>query len=105
MGGTKISIDVWLIAGFSNRHIIKFVCVLLRILSVFSPTIFSIKLEALGHPNKIHSTKIFSEARLIPLAILISTVAINSTDVSELEAYFAVLSKFSRALNKFFSAS
>src|SRR5690606_23056801 len=103
-GGTKTLIVLFVTKGFSSRHIIKLACVLFKILSDFSPTIFSTKLFARGQPNTKQSASISRDERLIPLAILKSTVVTKSTSVSAPAAYFAVLSKFCRAKTRFFSA-
>src|SRR5690606_26976900 len=54
-GGAKMVMDLCEVNGLSNRHIHKLACELFKILSVFSPIIFSTKEVALGHPRSIQS--------------------------------------------------
>src|SRR5690606_19972792 len=97
--------DLLVMNGFSILHIIEVESVRFRILSVFSPTIFSTKLVSLGHPTIKQSAKASFDDLLIPFAILKSTLVCSSTSVSDPEAYLAILSRFCLAWFQFLSAN
>src|SRR5690606_21843242 len=103
-GGTKTMMDLFARNGLTNLHINKLASVRYKILSVFSPTILSIKDVALGHPKIRQSARISSDVRPIPLAILKSMVALRSTAIADPAVVFAMLSQCVRAFAMFRSA-